>query len=148
MEKILVGSRAFFGSYEDFRSKDYDFLELIEEPVGFEWRHEQSLRGVCTLKHKKESPKKMIERTLKSGDALLIGKFLVPEVAKAIGAKVKDILPLEELLPKLDKKHQYVATIFKAVKKNKKFELSQEQRDAAYEVYKAARVANENKEDE
>lgn len=81
----------------------------------------------------------MVQRTLDCGDALLIGKFLVPEVAQAIGATVSDILPLETLLSKLDDRHRYVAVIFDAVKQNGSFELTEEQRAAAYEAYRQAR---------
>lgn len=139
MKKILVGSRAFFGSFDDFKSKDKDYLELVENPADFEWRKEQSLRGVCTFRYKKEAPGTMIKRTLDCGDALLVGKFLIPEVVEAIGATVADILPLEALLPKLDKRHQYVAAIFNAVKQNNSFELTHEQLAEAYEVYKEAK---------
>lgn len=138
-KKILVGSRAFFGGCEGFRSKDRDYLELLENPRGFSWRREQSLRGVCTFSYKLEPVADMVRRTLESGDALLVGKFLVPEVADAIGATVKDILPLEGLLPKLDKKHEYIAAIFNAVKQNGSFVLTDEQRAVAYEIYKQAR---------
>lgn len=139
MSKIVVGSRAFFGGLEGFRSKDYDYLELVENPKGFKWRHEQSLRGVCTFRYKREPVADMVRRTIESGDPLLVGKFLVPEVAGAIGATVNDILPLEALLPKLDDKHRYAAVIFEAIKQNNSFELTDEQRAAAYKVYKQAR---------
>lgn len=139
MKRILVGSRAFFSGYEDFQSKDYDYLELVENPTTFKWRREQSLRGTCTFQFRKEPAAQMVQRTLDSGEALLVGKFLVPEVARAIGATVADILPLEPLLSKLDDRHQYVAVIFEAVKQNGCFELTDEQRAAAYEVYRQAR---------
>lgn len=138
-KKILVGSRAFFADCEGFRSKDHDYLELVENPGGFSWRREQSLRGVCIFSYKLEPAPDMVRRTLESGDALLVGKFLVPEVADALGVTVEDILPLEGLLPKLDKKHEYVAAIFNAVKRNGSFELTDEQRAVAYEIYKQAR---------
>lgn len=136
---ILVGSRAFFAGCEGFRSKDHDYLELLENPEDFTWRREQSLRGVCTFSYKLEPVADMVRRTLETGDALLVGKFLVPEVAEAIGATVSDILPLEALLQGLDKKHEYVAVIFNAVKQNESFVLTDEQRAAAYVVYKQAR---------
>ncbi|WP_304954033.1 hypothetical protein [uncultured Alistipes sp.] len=141
MTRILVGSRAFFGGINGFVSKDCDYLELVENPTGFTWRREQSLRGVCTFRFKKEPVARMVQRTIDSGDALLVGKFLVPEVALAIGATVSDILPLETLLPKLDNCHKYVAVIFDAVKQNNGFWLTTEQRDAAYNAYRQARPA-------
>lgn len=139
MKRMIVGSRAFFSGIDGFKSKDHDYLELVENPTTFKWRREQSLRGVCTFQFKKEPVAQMVQRTLDSGEALLVGKFLVPEVAQAIGATVADILPLEPLLSKLDDRHQYVAVIFEAVKQNGCFELTDEQRAAAYEVYRQAR---------
>lgn len=135
----MVGSRAFFGDMEGFRSKDTDYLLLTDSPEGFQWRHEQSLRGECTFCYKAETPQQMVQKTLECGDALLVGKFLVAEVAEAIGATVEDILPLEPLLDALDDKHKYVATIFRAVKENGTFALTEEQRTEAYNAYKAAR---------
>lgn len=145
MKQILVGSRAFFSGIKGFKSKDTDFLVLVENPTDFQWRREQSLRGICMFHYKKEAPAQMIQRTLDSGDPLLIGKFLVPEVAQAIGATVDDILPLEALLPKLDDRHQYEAVIFKAYKQNGTFTLTQKQLKDAYQAYKNARKASEPK---
>ncbi|WP_289182408.1 hypothetical protein [Alistipes sp. UBA6068] len=139
MKRMIVGSRAFFSGIDGFKSKDHDYLELVENPTTFKWRREQSLRGTCVFQFKKEPVARMVQRTLDCGEALLVGKFLVPEVAQAIGATVADILPLEPLLSKLDDRHQYVAVIFEAVKQNDSFELTDEQRAAAYEVYRQAR---------
>lgn len=139
MKRMIVGSRAFFSGMEGFKSKDSDYLELVENPTTFKWRREQSLRGTCTFQFKHEPVGQMVQRTLDCGEALLVGKFLVPEVAQAIGATVADILPLEPLLSKLDDRHQYVAVIFEAAKQNGCFELTNEQRAAAYEVYRQAR---------
>lgn len=143
MTKILVGSRAFFSGMDGFKSKDRDYLILTEQPHGFRWRREQSLRGVCTFEYKRDIAATMVAQTLQSGDALLIGKFLVPEVAQAINATVEDILPLETLLPKLDDKHRYEAIIFNAIKANGTFTLTDEQRQAAFKVYLSARKADD-----
>ncbi len=140
MTKILVGSRAFFDGVDGFHSKDRDYLILVERPQNFNWRREQNLRGMCLFEYKKDTPTAMIAKTLEVGDALLIGKFLVPEVAQAIGATVEDILPLESLLPKLDAKHQYEAVIFEAIKTNGTFTLTDRQRQEAFRQYQLART--------
>lgn len=49
MTKILVGSRAFFNGMKGFQSKDRDYLVLVEQSQGFNWRREQSVRGICTF---------------------------------------------------------------------------------------------------
>lgn len=145
MTKILVGSRAFFSGMKGFTSKDRDYLVLVDKPNGYTWRREQSMRGVCTFEYKRDTPAAMVAKTLEAGDPLLIGKFLVPAVADAIGATVKDILPLESLLPKLDAKHQYEAIIFNAIKNNGTFTITDEQRQDAYKVYQSARELKNRK---
>lgn len=144
-KKIIVGSRTFFSGMEGFSSKDIDYLVLDDEPKGYVWRREQSLRGVCTFRYKREPVGKMVEKTLENGDALLLGKFLVPEVAQELGATIEAIKPLEVLLPKLDDAHKYVEVIFNAYIENNGFTLTDEQRAAAFEVYKQAREKTRDK---
>lgn len=135
MQKFLVGSRAFFSGIDGFRSKDTDVLILEDNPTDYQWRKESNMRGVCTFRYKKESPAVMVDRTITAGDALLIGKFLIKDVADAIGATVQDILPLEVLVSKLDEKHKYEDLIFNAIKENNSFILTQKQIANAYTNY-------------
>lgn len=138
-KQFTVGSRAFFSDMPDFRSKDSDILVLMDEPAGFQWRREQQLRGVSTFRYKREPIAQMIQRTLDADDPLMVGKFLVPEVAAELGVSVADILPLQPLVSKLDDKHKYYAVIFNAYQANGSFTLTKEQRDEAYTEYWKAR---------
>lgn len=139
-KRILVGSRVFFACMNGFHSKDTDYLILVSEPKHFNWRRETSMRGICTFEYKQEAARNMIARTIEQGDALLLGKFLVPEVLQAIDASMEDIKPLEALLPKLDEKHKYQSVIFEAYMTNKAFTLTNEQRTEAYNQYLLART--------
>lgn len=147
-KQFTVGSRAFFSDMSGFRSKDSDILVLTDEPDGFQWRREQQLRGVSTFRYKHEPIAQMIQRTLDADDPLLVGKFLVPEVAAELGASVADILPLQPLVAKLDDKHKYYAVIFDAYQANGSFTLTQAQRDEAYAEYNKARVKKGSEKDE
>ena len=142
-KQFTVGSRAFFSDMPDFRSKDSDILVLMDEPAGFQWRREQQLRGVSTFRYKREHIAQMIQRTLDADDPLMVGKFLVPEVAAELGVSVADILPLQPLVSKLDDKHKYYAVIFNAYQANGSITLTQAQRDAAYQLYTEARKPKE-----
>lgn len=142
-KQFTVGSRAFFSDMPDFRSKDSDILVLMDEPAGFQWRREQQLRGVSTFRYKREPIAQMIQRTLDADDPLMVGKFLVPEVAAELGVSAADILPLQPLVSKLDDKHKYYAVIFNAYQANGLFTLTQAQRDAAYQLYTEARKPKE-----
>ena len=86
----------------------------------------------------------MIQRTLDNGDALLIGKFLVPEVAQTIGLTIDDLCRLEPLLDKLDDNHQYETVIFNAYKENGSFTMTANQLKQAYKAYQQAREKNRN----
>lgn len=142
-KQFTVGSRAFFSDMPGFRSKDSDILVLTDEPDGFQWRREQQLRGVSTFRYKREPIAQMIQRTLDADNPLLVGKFLVPEVAAELGASVADIMPLQQLVAKLDDKHKYYAVIFDACQANGSFTLTQDQRNEAYQLYTEARKPKE-----
>lgn len=142
-KQFTVGSRAFFSDMSDFHPKDSDILVLTDELAGFQWRREQQLRGVSTFRYKREPLAQMIQRTIDADDPLLVGKFLVPEVAAELGASVADILPLQPLVARLDDKHKYYAVIFDAYQANGAFTLTQDQRDEAYQLYAEARKPKE-----
>ena len=143
MKKILVGSNAFFKDVKDFKSKNKDYLIFVDNPQDFKIRKEISLRGTDMFYYKRLSPSEMINYTLESNDPLLIGKFIVPEVAEELKLSVSDILPLEPMLSKLDEQHQYQVVIFNHIKNNNSFTLTNEQLDEAYQVYLSTRKDKE-----
>ncbi len=118
MKKILVGSNAFFKDIKGFKSKDKDYLIFIDNPEDFKIRKEICLRGTDMFYYKRLSASEMINYTLETNSPLLIGKFLVPEVAEELKLSVTDILPLESMLSKLDERHQYQVIIFNHIKNN------------------------------
>lgn len=144
MDKIEVGSNAFFKGMEDFRSKDRDFLVLVDNPVGFNFRKETSLRGVDTFEYKNMSADEFITKTLEYKDALSVGKFLVKDFATAIGLKVSQLKKLSPLVEKLDEKHQYEKIIFDAIVKSGSWDLTDEVRTQAFESYKESRDTKKN----
>ena len=143
MKKILVGSNAFFKNVKDFKSKDKDYLIFIDNPEDFKIRKEICLRGTDIFYYKRLSPIEMINYTLETNDPLLIGKFLVPEVAEELKLSVSDILPLEPMLSKLDEQHQYQVIIFNHIKNNNSFILTEEQLEEAYQFYISSRKEKE-----
>ena len=85
------------------------------------------------------TPDEFVEYTLTNDPAMMLGKFLVPEVCEKIGFGIEDLKKLEPVSLRLDPKHQYEKVIFDSYLENKKFELTPEQRLKAYEIYKKAR---------
>ena len=124
---ILVGSSYFFSCYPEFTPKNQDWVELVKDPK--EFKNVMQISGkFCLLLM-------FVEYIL----AMMLGKFLVPEVCEKIGFGIEDLKKLEPVSLRLDPKHQYEKVIFDAYLENKKFELTPEQRLQAYEIYKKAR---------
>lgn len=124
---ILVGSSYFFSCYPEFTPKDQDWVELVKDPK--EFKNVMQISGkFCLLLM-------FVEYIL----AMMLGKFLVPEVCEKIGFGIEDLKKLEPVSLRLDPKHQYEKVIFDAYLENKKFELTPEQRLQAYEIYKKSR---------
>lgn len=141
--KIEVGSRAFFGGIADFASKDHDYVVLVDQPQGFNYRRECSLRGVDTFEYKRMSAADFVAKTLEYADALAVGKFLVKGFADAIGLTIEQLQQLQPLVEKLDEKHQYERIIFDAIISAGSWDLSDETLQAAYLSYTESRKAKE-----
>ena len=70
---------------------------------------------------------------------MVVGKFLIPEFCAEIGLQIEDLPKLLPLVAKLDDNHLYEKIIFESYLKNGAFNLTKEQRLAAYKKYKESR---------
>lgn len=137
-EKFLVGSRAFFTGLDGFKPKDTDNAYLVNGYTSYKYVQQIQLRESCHFFWKKYPKQEMIEYALEHGkdkNAMLIGKFLVPEFAKALDFTIQDLKQLEPLIENLDDKHKYEEIIFNAYMENGDFILTDEQRQKAFEEY-------------
>lgn len=136
--KHLMGSRYFFSGYPGYHSHDTDTVELLDTT---EFREKRIIRGqgkdIFQLRRKPKE--ELIQDALRSQLPMVVGKFLIPEFNEEIGFTIEDLPRLEPLINALDEKHRYEKIIYYAYLHNGKFELTQEQRDAAYRAYKKAR---------
>lgn len=139
MKEIIVGSNAFFKNMQDYKGKDKDYLILVDEPKDFKLRKEICMRGIDRFYYKKDTAKNMIQQALDTNDAMVVGKFLIKEVAEEIGLLPQDITLLKPLIEKVDEKHQYQKIIFNAIIENNSFDLTEAQLNEAFEEYKKAR---------
>lgn len=136
MAYIKVGSRAFFEGYDDFHSKDYDYVLLVDRPVAFTFSRETHRGGLCIFEYKKTTPDEYLEKTR---EALKAGKFLVPAFVAEVGFTLDHLRQLAPLFEQLDEKHAYQRIIYTSYMTNNAFTLTDAQRDEAYASYKAAR---------
>lgn len=137
--KILVGSTYFFKDIEGFKSKDVDYLILEHTPRGYKTKYQLTGNGQCLFKWRRMSVREYISLALETKLPMEVGKFLVKEVAYAIGMKIEHLKELAPVFEKMDKKHTYQKIIFDSYIENNGFFLTKEQRMRAYEDYKKAR---------
>jgi len=136
---ILTGSNVFFSCYDDFQSKDKDYILLEDNPSDYQYVKQTSSTGFCLFQWKRLTPQEYIDYALNHGLAMQIVKFLTPEFVKEIGFTISDLKQLSPLCENLDVKHQYVKIIFEAYISNNDFILTDDQRLKAYNFYKETR---------
>lgn len=138
-QRFLIGSRAFFKGIDGFKSDNRNMLELHSNPAFKFGVEQEEARITRVYKYTREPAHIMIARAVECGNVLQAGKFLVPEVAHAIGASVQDLKPLEPLFAKLPEKHQWQKTVYNAYVQNGSFSLTDVQLQEAYDKYMSAR---------
>lgn len=141
-KKILVGSRAFFSKCPNFRSKDTDYLILVDKGNGFQYVRQISMDHQCIFEFVRRPKQEMIDYALTHGAPMQVGKFLVKEVAEALALTAEDLKQLKPLIDKLDSKHAYERIIFDYITENGSWDIPDEVRDAAYKAYKTARPSS------
>ncbi len=137
--RILVGSRAFFSGIEGFKTDNRNFIKLVNNSAALQVESKLSIHSNITYRMLREHATLMVDKAVESNNALLLGNFLVPQVAKEIGLTIqhlKDLLPLADHLPA---KLAYQSIILQAYIENGSFSLSAEQRANAYAAYCSAR---------
>lgn len=145
IKRIETGSVVFFKNYPDFNPHDRDYIEFCKtNEFKFIERSRIQELGVDVFYVKVlNSPDEYIdcavEHGIKTNTGMIICEFLLPEYIKFIGMTVDRLPRLAPLFDVLDKKHLYLKIIYEAYLKNGKFELTDEQRLAAYEEYKRER---------
>ena len=141
--KFIVGSTAFFNTFDDFISKDSDEIWIIEKSKMFEKNKLKSFfirsskRDV--ILYKDLSKDEFIKCDLNYNDSIKLGKYLTKSFINHIGLTIEDLKSLKPLYDKIDEKHEYQKIIYDSYLENNDFILTNEQLENAYEVYKNAR---------
>ena len=137
--EYIVGSNAFFAGMDGFSPKDNDRLILVDDALEcglpITTHSEMRLKGNCYFFYKRLPKDEMIDNCIESKDPIVVGKFLVPSVARDLGLTIDDLRRLEDTVSSLDEAHRYEEVIFRAYLKNKDFTLTNEQREEAFRIY-------------
>ena len=138
MRQFLIGSKAFFTGFEDFRPVDTDILIIDDNPDFVQTKSymDGDMHYVYWAEMSKEQ---MMEEHKHIYNGRYIQKFLVPEFVEYLGFTIEDLKSLGFLLDRLDDKHTYCRTVYNYYIENNSFTRTQEQLTQAYEVYKMDR---------
>lgn len=140
LKRYIVGSKYFFDKYPDYESKDTDYL-IIEDPPFMPYNHMMVIRGQGKdeFRYKPKTADEFINYTLELNVPMVVGKFLVKEFCEDFGITIDHIKKLKPLVEQMDDKHLYVQYIYNVFMNNNRFDLTDEERDEAYKLYKEAK---------
>lgn len=141
MKRIVTGSRAFFSGMEGFKPKDYDVIVIVNnKEVPFKWMRQTSNGSVDVFEIVRHPKAKLISHAVDKAQPMAIARFLTPAFAKEIGLHPSDLPALRPMRENLDTKHEYLGVIYDAYVSNSSFELTDDQRQAAFDVYLKCRT--------
>ena len=137
--KFLVGSNYFFNKFDDYNSKDTDWVIIEDNPQHYTNTMTMRGRGEDLMFFKNRSKQEFINMTLSSNLPMVVGKFLIPEFNEYIGFTIDDLILFDHQFNKIDDKHLYEKYIYECYLVNKKFTLTESQLEEAYKIYKKYR---------
>ena len=134
LKEFTVGSSRFFSGYDDYNSKDIDYLRIVTDCKlsNNSFRISVGKNDVFIYPDTVD----MIRECLESGQPVLAGKFLVPEVMEYMHLSIDDLHIFKPLLKCIDDKHAYELYILNCYFENGDSRLTKEQLDEAYAIYK------------
>lgn len=142
--KIIVGSRAFFESFNDFTPHDNDYVLFENNPSLYkEFAHIRG-REEDTFAYRHMSKDEFLNYELEHCKKLpmAIGKLLVPELCKYLGITIDDLKKFQFAIDAIDNKHEYEKIIYYSYLENNDFYLTSEQLNNAYNNYKSKKEGN------
>lgn len=131
--RYIIGSTYFFNKYPDFKSKDIDYLFYNERP------DIKKDNKTCVFSVLYIDKIDIMNDVLCPRAYIQISRFLNADFVKDIGFTIEDLKLFYELSRKFKGTHEYLKLVYDFYIQNDSFTLTEEQRLAVYENYKAAR---------
>lgn len=139
--KFTIGSHYFFDGMKNFSPKDKDVLIIVDHwfPKNTNVLNFKDKNGNDVFLYKNMDKNEFIEDTLNSNVPMRCGKFLVKEFSEYIGLTIDDLKKLDTMFQQFqenDPKHLYEKYIYQYYIENGNFEMTQEQLQKVFEIYK------------
>lgn len=141
MNKVLCGSTYFFKDLPNFKSKDIDEIILVDKGNGFNYLYQISTGTHCLFYIVRRNKEELIQFDLEYSPGMVLNRYLIPEFCKEFNITISDLIKLKPLVDKLDSKHLYLESIYNSYLENNKFELTKEQLEQSYKIYKHGRLS-------
>lgn len=140
-KEFVIGSRLFFSGIEDFETNFGDaaiFFDSKEDKENERIDMMPHMNYYVYIKYDKSEFIEKLYNKIKQDNskAVGIGIILSKDICEYLGIGIEDIKKFKKLLNFLDNKHKYLQIIFNAYLDNKNMELSDEQLNQAYNMYK------------
>lgn len=139
LNKFVVGSKAFFSSFEDFKPKDTDVVIIMDNPPKGKTFQLIKMRDTDYFIYKKMPKKELIHMCITRTTPMYASMFLVPEFVKAMDITIDDLNLLQNVFYHIDDKHIYERMIYDYYKENNGFYLTEDQLKTVYDEYKSKR---------
>lgn len=139
IKNFEVGSRPFFKDFEDYETRDYDYVVLVKG-LGKKFKKRFGIENKDYIAYNNNVTKEQLIRFVK--ESKIINKlcmFLVPEFIDYFKVTIEDLRQFVEISENLDKFHKYLKMILDAYIENNSFVLTNEQLNDAYIEYKKER---------
>ena len=138
-KRFVVGSKAFFSSFDDFKPNDTDVVIIQDNPPKGKVFQKMRMRKTDYFIYKSMPKYDLIHLTITRLTPMYASMFLIPEFADSIGVTIEDLDLLQNVFYHIDDKHSYEKMIYEYYRQNNGFYLNDEQLKAVYEDYKSKR---------
>ena len=139
IKRIVVGSMAFFSSFDDFKPHDTDILIIMDNPPKNKSYQYTKVRNIDYFIYKNKPKNEFIHFFITTNLPMRASIFLIPEVVELFGVTINDLELLQNVFYHMDDKHSYIKLIYDFYIQNNGFYLTEEQLKAVYEDYKNKR---------
>ncbi len=140
IKKMKIGSSSFFENFDDYKSKDIDWICIVDSLPNNEKVLNAKIKTDDIFFYPVNMSKDdFIKQVFDDKVPMKVGKFIVPEFIEYIGFTISELKQFNKFFNELDDKHKYEKIIYNAYLENNKFELSEDQLNKAYLEYKKYR---------
>ena len=140
IKKMKIGSSSFFEKFDDYKSKDIDWICIVDSLPNNEKVLNAKIKTDDIFFYPVNMSKDdFIKQVFDDKVPMKVGKFIVPEFIEYIGFTISELKQFNKFFNELDDKHKYEKIIYNAYLENNKFELSEDQLNKAYLEYKKYR---------